>query len=501
MQIRKLSVGFIGTLALGVVCLAGCGGGDKNDTAEGKQKGDGQAAAKSSGYGDATIQGEEGEGEQQLQDIVATAAGAGSFETLLAAAKAGGLVETLQGEGPLTVFAPTDEAFGKLPAGTVEHLLKPENKDQLVAILTYHVVPGKVMSDEAKRLTAADTVNGQSLSLAASDGGLTVNGASVVKADIDCSNGVIHVIDSVILPGAAEASASAGQPEQAAKDIISTAVGAGSFNTLVAAVKAAGLVETLQGDGPFTVFAPSDEAFAKLPAGTVENLLKPENKDQLIAVLTYHVVPGKVMSAEAVKLTSAGTVNGQPLALSASDAGLSVDNAKVVAADIDCSNGVIHVIDSVILPKAKEATAATEANEAEKDIVATAIGAGSFKTLVAAVQAAELVDVLQQKGPYTVFAPTDEAFAKLPTGTVEELLKPENREKLQAVLTYHVVPGKVMAADVLKLSDAATVNGQSVRISVSDDDSVKVNEATVLKTDIQCSNGVIHVIDAVLLPE
>jgi uncharacterized surface protein with fasciclin (FAS1) repeats len=309
---------------------------------------------------------------------------------------------------------------------------------------------------------------------------------------------VIHVIDSVILPQPEETTASTDTTQPTSKDIVSTAIGAGSFETLVAAVKAAGLVETLQGDGPFTVFAPSDEAFAKLPAGTVENLLKPENKKQLIAILTYHVVPGKVMAAEAVKLTSAGTVNGQKLALSASDAGLSVDTAKVVSADIGCSNGVIHVIDSVILPKAEEATAA--AKEADKDIVATAIAAGSFKTLVAAVQAAELVDVLQQKGPYTVFAPTDEAFAKLPAGTVEELLKPENREELQAVLTYHVVPGKVLAADVLKLSDAATVNGTSLRIS-TDDDSVKVNEAKVLKTDIQCSNGVIHVIDSVLLRE
>jgi transforming growth factor-beta-induced protein len=501
MQVSKRSFSFVGVFAIGLAALTGCGGGSKEDSAEGKQERGDQASIGSSEYGDSGQDKSSDESQQQPQDIVATAAGAGSFETLLAAAKAGGLVETLQGEGPLTVFAPTDEAFAKLPAGTFESLLKPENKDQLVAILTYHVVPGKVMSGEAMKLNAADTVNGQSLSLASSDSGLTVDGAHVVKADIVCSNGVIHVIDSVILPGAAEGSASTDQPEPATKDIVSTAVGAGSFNTLVAAVKAAGLVETLQGDGPFTVFAPSDEAFAKLPAGTVENLLKPENKDQLIAVLTYHVVPGKVMSAEAVKLTSASTVNGQPLALSASDAGLSVDNAKVVAADIDCSNGVIHVIDSVILPKVKEATAAAEATEEVEDIVATAIGAGSFKTLVAAVQAAELVDVLQQKGPYTVFAPTDEAFAKLPTGTVEELLKPENREKLQAVLTYHVVPGKVMAAEVLKLADASTVNGQSVRISVSDDDSVKVNEATVLKTDIQCSNGVIHVIDSVLLPE
>lgn len=134
-------------------------------------------------------------------------------------------------------------------------------------------------------------------------------------------------------------------------DIVDTAIEAGAFQTLVAAVKAAGLVETLKGDGPFTVFAPTDEAFAKLPAGTVENLLKPENKDQLVAVLTYHVVPGKVMSSDiAGKKLSAETVQGSNVAIDATS-GVKVDGASVVTADVETSNGVIHVIDSVILPK------------------------------------------------------------------------------------------------------------------------------------------------------
>jgi len=135
-----------------------------------------------------------------------------------------------------------------------------------------------------------------------------------------------------------------------ANDIVAVASGAPNFKTLVAAVKAAGLVETLQGKGPFTVFAPTDEAFAKLPAGTLESLLKPENKEKLIAILTYHVVPGKVMAAD-VKTMAAKTVQGQSLNLRVSDAGVTVDNAKVVKTDIATSNGVIHVIDSVILPK------------------------------------------------------------------------------------------------------------------------------------------------------
>jgi len=134
------------------------------------------------------------------------------------------------------------------------------------------------------------------------------------------------------------------------KDIVDTAVGAEAFTTLVAAVKAAGLVETLKGDGPFTVFAPTDEAFGKLPEGTVETLLKPENKDKLIAVLTYHVVPGKVMAADVVKLKNAKTVQGGEVDIVVADGKVKVDDANVVKTDIECSNGVIHVIDAVILP-------------------------------------------------------------------------------------------------------------------------------------------------------
>jgi uncharacterized surface protein with fasciclin (FAS1) repeats len=135
------------------------------------------------------------------------------------------------------------------------------------------------------------------------------------------------------------------------KNIVDTAVAAGSFNTLATALKAAGLIETLKGSGPFTVFAPTDEAFAKLPAGTVEMLLKPENKAKLVAVLTYHVVPGSVMSDQIVTMTSAKTVQGQSVKITSGAGGVAVDNANVVKVDIMASNGVIHVIDSVILPQ------------------------------------------------------------------------------------------------------------------------------------------------------
>ena len=134
------------------------------------------------------------------------------------------------------------------------------------------------------------------------------------------------------------------------RDIVDTAVAAGQFGTLVQAVQAAGLVETLKGEGPFTVFAPTDEAFGRLPAGTLEDLLKPENKEQLTAILTYHVVPSKAMAADVVDMTSVTTVNGKDLAIKVEDGTVMVDGAKVVQADIECSNGVIHVIDAVVLP-------------------------------------------------------------------------------------------------------------------------------------------------------
>ena len=160
-----------------------------------------------------------------------------------------------------------------------------------------------------------------------------------------------YMLAFVLVFGAVVSSARAGEPEAKAKDVVDTAVGAGSFKTLVAAVQAAGLVDTLKGKGPFTVFAPTDEAFAKLPKGTVEDLLKPENKSKLVAVLTYHVVPGNVTAADVVKLKEAKTVQGTSVRIAVDGGKVKVDNANVVKTDIRCANGVIHVIDAVILPK------------------------------------------------------------------------------------------------------------------------------------------------------
>jgi uncharacterized surface protein with fasciclin (FAS1) repeats len=275
------------------------------------------------------------------------------------------------------------------------------------------------------------------------------------------------------------------EPEMAMadKDIVDIAAEDGRFTTLVAAVQAAGLVDALKGEGPLTVFAPTDDAFAALPEGTVEALLA--DIPALTNILLYHVVEGKVMASDVVELSQAQTLQGQYLDISVEDGKVMVDGAQVILTDIEASNGVIHVIDAVLLPETR-------------DIVDIAAEDGRFTTLVAAVQAAGLVDALKADGPLTVFAPTDDAFAKLPAGTVDSLLA--DIPTLTDILLYHVVEGKVMASDVVGLSEAMTLQGSAAPITVQDG-AVYIAGAQVILTDIEASNGVIHVIDTVMIPE
>jgi transforming growth factor-beta-induced protein len=284
-------------------------------------------------------------------------------------------------------------------------------------------------------------------------------------------------------------------PEPMLNDIVDTAVADGRFTTLVAGLQAAELVDTLKGEGPFTVFAPTDEAFAALPAGTLDELLKPENKQSLTDILLYHVVPGNVMAADVAAMTSATTALGEDVAIKVDMGDVYVNDAKVIVTDIQASNGIIHVLDAVIMPAMDEAI--TEENSTIVDI---AVADGRFTTLVAALEAAELVETLNGEGPFTVFAPTDEAFAALPAGTLDSLLLPENKQQLTDILLYHVVSGKVMAADVTTMTSATTVLGQDVTITVKDGKVFLNDTVEVIITDIEASNGVIHVINAVLLP-
>ena len=281
-------------------------------------------------------------------------------------------------------------------------------------------------------------------------------------------------------------------PEPEAATIVEIAVDDGRFETLAAALQAADLVETLEGPGPFTVFAPTDDAFAKLPEGTVEALLG--DIPALTSILLYHVVPGNVTATDVAALDSATTAQGGTVAVSVEGDTVRINDAQVVIADIEAANGTIHVIDTVLIPPAEEAEPEPQA----ATIVEIAVGDGRFETLVAALQAADLVETLKEPGPFTVFAPTDDAFAKLPEGTVEALLG--DIPALTAILLYHVVPGNVTATDVAALDSAATVQGGTIAVSI-EGDTVRINDAQVVIADIEAANGTIHVIDTVLIPE
>jgi transforming growth factor-beta-induced protein len=249
--------------------------------------------------------------------------------------------------------------------------------------------------------------------------------------------------------------------QEMAKTIVDIAVEDGRFTTLVTALTEAGLVDALLAEGPFTVFAPTDEAFAALPEGALEELLA--DKDALTNVLLYHVVDGKVMAADVVGLDGqeVSTLSGDPIMVAADDMGVMINESKVVITDIEASNGVIHVVDAVILPSAGDEMAKEDEKKDDhmaaesKSIVDIAVEDGRFNTLVAAVTEAGLAETLQSEGPFTVFAPTDDAFAALPEGTVEALLA--DIPALTDILLYHVVEGKVMAADVAELDQAMTV--------------------------------------------
>lgn len=291
-----------------------------------------------------------------------------------------------------------------------------------------------------------------------------------------------------------------------ANSIVDIAVEDGRFTTLVAAVQAAGLAETLSGEGQFTVFAPTDEAFAALPEGTVESLLE-EPEGALRDILLYHVAEGAVPAETVVTLDSATTLQGEPVAIEVMDGEVVLnDNARVIITDIEASNGIIHVIDAVILPPSmSEAAAEAEGEMAEEEmmeaqsIAEIAAADGRFTTLLAALEAAGLAETFAGEGAFTVFAPTDEAFAALPEGTVDSLLA-DPQGALTDVLTYHVVDGVVPAETVVGLDSATTLLGEDLSIMVVEDE-VLLNEMNkVIATDIEASNGIIHVIDGVLLP-
>lgn len=279
------------------------------------------------------------------QDIVEIAVGNQDFSILAAALQKAELVGALQGDGPFTVFAPTNAAFEKLLAGlgiTAQDLL---NHPQLKEVLLYHVVSGKVLSTDLQNGMTAPTLSGESIKVDLSSG-VKINASSVTTADVMAKNGVIHIIDTVLVPSTFKLNP---EPEKPGT-VVDIALSSSDFSILVAALQKADLVGALQGDGPFTVFAPTNAAFEKLLAAlgiSASDLLA---QPDLAKVLLYHVVSGKVMSADLSNGLEAPTLNGEKVKFDLS-AGVKVNQSNVVTADLEAGNGVIHVIDTVLVPQ------------------------------------------------------------------------------------------------------------------------------------------------------
>ena len=325
---------------------------------------------------------------------------------------------------------------------------------------------------------------------------LAVGSASM----LGCSYGTKSTGTQTTNPTVSDAATTASDAATTAvkKDIVDTAIAAGSFKTLAALLKAADFVDTLKGAGPFTVLAPTDAAFEKLPLAVRENLTRPENKSLLQQILKFHVMVGKVEASTVATLNgkNATTLSGDvPVVIQGNK--IKVGGANVAATDVQASNGVIHVIDSVILPAGAF------------DVVDTAILDGRFGSLIAAVKAADpaVLTALRGAGPLTVFAPVDAAFVPVLAATPDLLTDPAKKATLTRVLTYHVLGTKVDAAAAIAAAGTSvtTIQGGKIAISVTGtgaDTAVILNagpnQAKVIVADVKTNNGIIHAIDKVL---
>ena len=427
------------------------------------------------------------------QSIVEVAVANGSFTTLIAALEATGLDVTLSDmDSKFTVFAPTDDAFALLGQDVIDALLA--DTDTLSDILTYHVISGEVDSSAAISSAGSlvEMVNGDSIGLSLDGDNLLVNTATVILVDVAADNGVIHVIDAVLTPPADK-----GTPTM---NIVDTAVAAGDFGTLVTALQAAGLDATLADETQsFTVFAPTDAAFAMIDPETLNLLIA--DTDALSSVLLQHVVSGEVNSVTAYTLngSSATTASGAaiPVAINTELDTLTFGGATVQTTDIYTTNGIIHVIDTVVI-------ADVELPTPPASIVDVAVSNGSFTTLVAALQATGLDTVLDdQESTFTVFAPTDAAFALLGQDTIDELLA--DPDTLKDILLYHVISGPEIlqdAAITVAQSESNKVdmaNERQTALTLADS-KLYINKSAVSLADVMSDNGVIHVVDQVILP-
>ncbi len=399
--------------------------------------------------------------------------------TLLeAAVGAAGLGDALSGEGPFTVFAPTDEAIVALTEAleiTADELLALPN---LGDILQYHVVGAAAYSTDLSDGQVIETLVGEDVTVSITADGVFINDAQVTVADIAADNGVVHVIDAVLLP-----------PAPQTNTVVDVIVNSEDHTLLEAAVGAAGLVDALSGEGPFTVFAPTDDAFTALTEAlevTVDELLA---YPLLAAVLQYHVVGAEAYSTDLSDGQEIETLLGENVTVTINAEGVFINQAQVIVADIAADNGVVHVIDAVLLPEFPEPTTVV-------DII---VESEDHTLLEAAVIEAGLVDALSAEGPFTVFAPTDAAVVALTEAleiTADELLALPN---LADILLYHAVGAEAFAADLSDGQLIETLQGGNVTVSITAD-GVFINDAQVIVADLEADNGVVHVIDAVLLP-
>jgi uncharacterized surface protein with fasciclin (FAS1) repeats len=409
-------------------------------------------------------------GNLKSQTVVEIIVGSADHDTLEAAVIAAGLVDDLSAEGPFTVFAPTDDAFKALPPGALDALLA-DPTGLLADLLLYHVVSGKAMSSDLSDGQVIETLLGNNVTVTINGEGVFINNAKVTVADLEATNGVVHVVDAVIVPEVLT--------------VVDIIVNSPEHETLEAAVIAAGLADDLSGDGPFTVFAPTDDAFAALPEGTLEALLE-DPSGLLTDILLYHVVGAKALSTDLSDGQMITTLYGKDVEVTINGEGVFINDAEVIIADLEADNGVVHVIDAVLMPPAKTTVV---------DII---VGSPDHDTLEAAVIAAELADDLSGDGPFTVFAPTDAAFAALPEGTLEALLEDPTGD-LANILLYHVVGAKALSSDLSDGQMIATLLGKEVEVTINGE-GVFINNAKVTVADLEADNGVVHVIDAVLIP-